>query len=124
MRTSCPAIRMYLLNTSDGTPKPATWPMWRGPLAYGQATALSTFDGRTRVMGPILFSRSSAAARLPAVASPTNRPRGVEMVPVPMPRPRMLAAVGVVLAVASALLVVVGPADAARRPAPTRLRVA
>src|SRR3954451_23403640 len=24
---------------SDGTPKPATWPMWRGPLAYGHATA-------------------------------------------------------------------------------------
>src|SRR5687768_4347941 len=24
---------------SAGTPKPATWPMWRGPLAYGQATA-------------------------------------------------------------------------------------
>jgi hypothetical protein len=24
---------------SEGTPKPATWPMWRGPLAYGQATA-------------------------------------------------------------------------------------
>ena len=39
MRTSCPAIRMYLLKTSEGTPKPATWPMWRGPLVYGQATA-------------------------------------------------------------------------------------
>ena len=37
--TSWPAIRMYLLKTSEGTPKPATWPMWRGPLAYGQATA-------------------------------------------------------------------------------------
>ena len=42
MSTSCPAIRMYRLNTSEGTPKPATWPMWRGPLAYGQATADST----------------------------------------------------------------------------------
>src|SRR6478736_10151607 len=30
---------MYLLKTSEGTPKPATWPMWRGPLVYGQATA-------------------------------------------------------------------------------------
>ncbi len=39
MSTSWPAIRMYRLNTSEGTPKPATWPMWRGPLAYGQATA-------------------------------------------------------------------------------------
>ncbi len=47
IRTSWPAIRMYLLNTSEGTPKPATWPMWRGPLAYGQATA-----DRTWVMGP------------------------------------------------------------------------
>ncbi len=45
MSTSCPAIRMYLLNTSEGTPNPATWPMWRGPLAYGQATA-----DRTRLM--------------------------------------------------------------------------
>jgi hypothetical protein len=25
---------------SDGTAKPATWPMWRGPLAYGQAAAI------------------------------------------------------------------------------------
>ena len=49
MSTSCPAIRMYLLKTSEGTPKPATWPMWRGPLAYGQATA-----DRTWVMGVIL----------------------------------------------------------------------
>src|SRR3954452_5474072 len=42
MSTSCPAMRMYRLNTSEGTPKPATWPMWRGPLAYGQATAERT----------------------------------------------------------------------------------
>ena len=33
MSTSLPAIRWYRLNTSDGTPNPATWPMWRGPLA-------------------------------------------------------------------------------------------
>src|SRR5690606_24205559 len=32
-------MRMCRLKTSDGTPKPATWPMWRGPLAYGHATA-------------------------------------------------------------------------------------
>src|SRR6478752_7609124 len=49
MRTSCPAIRMYRLKTSEGTPKPATWPMWRGPFAYGQATA-----DRTLLMGWIL----------------------------------------------------------------------
>ena len=42
MSTSWPAIRMYRLKTSEGTPKPATWPMWRGPFAYGQATADST----------------------------------------------------------------------------------
>ena len=47
--TSWPAIRMYRLKTSEGTPKPATWPMWRGPLAYGQATA-----DRTWLMPPIL----------------------------------------------------------------------
>ena len=28
---------------SDGTPNPATWPMWRNPLAYGQATATRIF---------------------------------------------------------------------------------
>ena len=44
--TSWPAMRMYLLKTSEGTPKPATWPMWRGPLAYGQATAERTRDMR------------------------------------------------------------------------------
>ncbi len=43
MSTSCPAIRMNLLKTSEGTPKPATWPMWRGPLVYGQATADRTW---------------------------------------------------------------------------------
>ncbi|GAA1709174.1 hypothetical protein GCM10009793_04040 [Brachybacterium phenoliresistens] len=32
-------MRMYREKTSEGTPNPATWPMWRGPLAYGQATA-------------------------------------------------------------------------------------
>jgi hypothetical protein len=30
---------------SDGTPNPATWPMWRGPDAYGQATAARIFRG-------------------------------------------------------------------------------
>ncbi len=40
--TLLPAMRMYRLNTSEGTPKPETWPMWRGPLAYGHATAVST----------------------------------------------------------------------------------
>jgi hypothetical protein len=38
--TSWPAIRMYREKTSEGTPKPETCPMWRGPLAYGQATAV------------------------------------------------------------------------------------
>ena len=28
---------------SDGTPKPATWPICRGPFAYGQATATRIF---------------------------------------------------------------------------------
>src|SRR5215469_3150905 len=36
--TRAPRSRWYRANTSEGTPKPATWPMWRGPLAYGQAT--------------------------------------------------------------------------------------
>ena len=38
--TRFPAIRWYRLNMSDGRPKPETWPMWRGPLAYGQAGAV------------------------------------------------------------------------------------
>src|SRR6478736_63114 len=50
MRTSCPAIRMYRLKTSEGTPKPATWPMWRGPLVYGQAV-------RASVNGPARLRR-------------------------------------------------------------------
>jgi hypothetical protein len=32
---------------SDGTPNPATWPMWRGPAAYGHATATRIFWGGT-----------------------------------------------------------------------------
>src|SRR5436305_7348610 len=32
---------------SAGTANPATWPMWRGPLAYGHAGAMKiVFDGR------------------------------------------------------------------------------
>ena len=38
--TRFPAIRWYRLNMSEGRPKPETWPMWRGPLAYGQAGAV------------------------------------------------------------------------------------
>src|SRR5579884_2506753 len=30
---------------SDGTPNPATWPMCRGPFAYGHATATRIFCG-------------------------------------------------------------------------------
>ena len=48
--TSWPAIRMYRLKTSEGTPKPATWPMWRGPLAYGQATADRTWVMRASLV--------------------------------------------------------------------------
>jgi hypothetical protein len=31
--TSCPAIRMYRANTSDGTPNPDTCPICLGPFA-------------------------------------------------------------------------------------------
>ena len=31
--TRFPAIRWYRLNMSQGSAKPETWPMWRGPLA-------------------------------------------------------------------------------------------
>ena len=46
------------------------------------------------------------------------------MVEMPSLRLRSAAAVGLVLAVAGVLLVAVGPVEAARRPAPTRVRVA
>src|ERR1700712_1386193 len=49
---------MYLLKTSEGTPKPATWPMWRGPLAYGQATA-----DRTLLMRVILGAGAAPGRR-------------------------------------------------------------
>src|SRR6516225_8353863 len=37
--TLLPAILWYRLNMSHGKAKPETWPMCRGPLAYGQAGA-------------------------------------------------------------------------------------
>src|SRR6476620_3117147 len=88
MRTSCPAIRMYRLNTSEGTPKPATWPMWRGPLVYGQATA-----DRTRVM-----SASLVTGRHPVspggVRDQVGRPGGSAEVEVAGARALQLVEVG------------------------------
>src|SRR3954469_14188438 len=45
--TSLPFKRWYRAKTSAGTANPATWPMCRGPLAYGQAgaTRIFCFDG-------------------------------------------------------------------------------
>ena len=63
MSTSCPAIRMYRLKTSEGTPNPATWPRWRGPLAYGQATAERTF------MGPDPRRRRQPVPRCPTTCN-------------------------------------------------------
>src|SRR5699024_7600028 len=87
MSTSCPAIRMYREKTSEGTPKPATWPMWRGPLAYGQATADRTVliavdskGGRARApTGPASpFSHGAVEHRMPPVGGGTAHvPRGV-----------------------------------------------
>src|SRR5712691_11419097 len=45
MRTREPRSRSKRASTSAGTAKPATWPMWRGPLAYGQAGATRTVLG-------------------------------------------------------------------------------
>src|SRR5712691_8830863 len=42
MRTREPRSRSNRASTSAGTAKPATWPMWRGPFAYGHAGATST----------------------------------------------------------------------------------
>jgi hypothetical protein len=43
---------MYRLKTSEGTPKPDTWPMCRGPFAYGQATAVKTLLIPESLSGP------------------------------------------------------------------------
>src|SRR5438105_3976474 len=40
-----PRSRSKRASTSAGTAKPTTWPMCRGPLAYGQAGAMSTVLG-------------------------------------------------------------------------------
>src|SRR2546427_2666168 len=42
MRTREPRSRSNRASTAAGTAKPATWPMWRGPLAYGHAGATRT----------------------------------------------------------------------------------
>src|SRR3954453_20361764 len=63
MRTLLPAIRWYRLKTSDGTPKPATWPMWRGPLAYGQAPAVRMWRG-DETMAVILGRAADRPRRL------------------------------------------------------------
>src|SRR6187399_2193749 len=44
---------------SAGMPKPDTWPMCRGPLAYGQATAVRMW----RVMPRILLGMACGASR-------------------------------------------------------------
>src|SRR5690625_5297597 len=36
---ACPALLLLPEKTTEGTPKAATSPMWRGPLAYVQAAA-------------------------------------------------------------------------------------
>src|SRR6478609_7497245 len=80
--TSWPAIRMYRLKTSEGTPKPATWPMWRGPLAYGQATA-----DRTCVM-------SGSLGRAAGVSDVAAREGGDPRVDVRLDRGRTLGPEG------------------------------
>src|SRR5215471_4812935 len=62
MSTRAPRSRWYRANTSDGTPNPATCPMCRGPLAYGQAT-----ETRMRSGGGLLMrddKRNLASHRL------------------------------------------------------------
>src|SRR6266480_4010026 len=45
IRTREPRRRSKRASTSAGTAKPTTWPMCRGPFAYGQAGAMSTVLG-------------------------------------------------------------------------------
>src|SRR3954452_19014133 len=48
IRTSLPLSLWYRANTSADTAKPATCPMWRGPLAYGHAGATRIFCDSVR----------------------------------------------------------------------------
>src|SRR5260370_6513398 len=51
MSTREPRSRSKRASTSAGTAKPATWPMWRGPLAYGHAGATRTVRRSVFVSG-------------------------------------------------------------------------
>src|SRR5689334_16919991 len=82
--TSCPVIRMYRLYTSEGTPKPATWPMWRGPFAYGHATA-----DKPLVMPGILGSAEIRALRPAALELVEPGGPGDEEHTVPEPTGRL-----------------------------------
>src|SRR6516225_5556000 len=42
LSTREPRRRSKRASTSPGTAKPTTWPMWRGPFAYGHAGAMRT----------------------------------------------------------------------------------
>src|SRR5262245_22391981 len=53
---------------SDGTPKPATWPIWRGPLAYGHATATRIFCGFAVTRGLCFRAPTEAAHDTSGVA--------------------------------------------------------
>src|SRR5205823_10366693 len=65
MSTRLPAICWYRLKTSDGTLNPATCPMCRGPLAYGQATAVRTW---------VLSTMSSSVMIAGSPRRPVNPP--------------------------------------------------
>src|SRR6266851_7295182 len=59
MSTRDPRSRSKRAITSPGTASPATWPMWRGPLAYGHAGATRTvlFLSATDHKGNLATSR-------------------------------------------------------------------
>src|SRR5690242_12477372 len=79
IRTLLPFSRWYLANTSEGTPNPATWPMWRGPLAYGHATATRICSGIGRHHTSVLWrphgELRNEPARQPSEESSGGAPR-------------------------------------------------
>src|SRR5690606_24901161 len=87
-------MRMCRLKTSDGTPKPATWPMWRGPLAYGHATAERMWVMVPDPSRPARPPAGASRARSAAVAGPSGS--GGRSVPVGGLRVRPGAARGAV----------------------------
>src|SRR5215469_699399 len=84
--TGLPHIRWYRANMSHGRPKPDTWPMWRGPFAYGQAAHARMW--RLVITVSLGESRSQGRRRTPSRPSAPGDPHALP----PGPEDRRVAA--------------------------------